>query len=139
MENANLKMRVLFINSLDTIVLAMLLALGISIIYVILVQCFPYFMNRIVPFLALAVILALSICLFLYYWDAPGKTAIAIVLLVAFLVVFLGLIRNRRSIPMNGVCLNTATKMLRSDKCGSFGYIPLFIAFLTGFILIIVM
>jgi hypothetical protein len=139
MENANLKMRVLFINSLDTIVLAMLVALGISIIYVILVQCFPYVMNRIVPFLALAVILALSICLFLYYWDAPAKTAIAIVLLVGFLVVFLGLIRNRRSIPMNGVFLSSATKMLRSDKCGSFGYIPLFIAFLTGFILIIVM
>jgi hypothetical protein len=139
MNNGKLNNRVLFINSLDTIVLGLLLALGISIIYVIFVQCFPRVINFVVPYLSLVVIFALSVCLFLYYWDAPGKTAVAIILLIGFLFVLLGLIRNRQSIPMNGVFLNSAANMLRSDKCSTFGYIPLFVAFLVGFIFIILM
>jgi hypothetical protein len=139
MDNGKLNNRVLFINSLDTIALGLLLALGISIIYVIFVQCFPRVMNFVVPYLSLVVIFALSVCLFLYYWDAPGKTAVGIILLIGFLVVLLGLIRNRQSFPMNGVFLNSATNMLRFDKCSTFGYIPLFIAFLVGFIIIILM
>jgi hypothetical protein len=139
MDNGKLDNRVLFINSLDTIVSGLFLALVISIIYVIFVQCFPRVMNFVVPYLSLVVLFALSVCLFLYYWDAPGKTAVAITLLIGFLVVLLGLIRNRHSLPMNGVFLNSATNMLRFDKCLTFAYIPLFIAFLVGFIFIILM
>lgn len=139
MENANIKQRMLFINSLDTIVLSMLLSLGFSVLFCVLVQCFPKAMNWAVPFLALAVILALSICLFAYFWEAPGKTIIAIVLLVSFLVILFGLIRNRYSVRMNGVFLHNATKMLGTSKRGTFAYIPFFLAFLIGFIFLIML
>lgn len=117
----------------------MILAIGISILYLVLVQCFPKAMNIAVPILSLLTILALAICMFTYYSDAAGKIPIAIVLLVAFLVIALGLFRNRNSVRMNGVWMTKATQMLASAKCGAFLYIPLFIGFLTGFIFLIIL
>jgi len=96
-------------------------------------------MNIAVPILSLLVILALAICMFTYYADASGKIPIAIILLVAFIIIALGLFRNRNSVRMNGVWMTKATQMLRSAKCGAFLYIPLFIGFLTGFIFLIIL
>jgi hypothetical protein len=120
-------------------VLSMILSISISVLYVVLVQCFPKAMNIAVPILSLLVILALAICMFTYYADASGKIPIAIILLVAFIIIALGLFRNRNSVRMNGVWMTKATQMLRSAKCGAFLYIPLFIGFLIGFIFLIIL
>lgn len=53
-------------NSLDTIVLGMIISAGISIIYLILVQLFPKIMNWGVIFGAMVLTLALAICMFTY-------------------------------------------------------------------------
>ena len=58
-----------FMNSLDTIVLAMIISAGISVLYLILVQLFPKQMNWGVIFLAMALTLALAICMFTYSSD----------------------------------------------------------------------
>lgn len=96
-------------------------------------------MNIAVPILSLLVILALAICMFTYYSDASGKIPIAIILLVTFLVIAIGVFRNRNSIRMNGVWMTKATDMLAHAKCGTFIFIPLFIAFLVGFIFLIIL
>lgn len=138
-SNSHLEYRFIFINSLDTIVLSMILSVALSILYLVLVQCFPKAMNIVVPILALLVILALAICMFTYYSDVPARIPIALVLLAAFLIIACGLFRNRNSVRMNGVWMAKAAQMLASAKCGTFFYIPLFIAFLTGFIFLIIM
>lgn len=90
-------------------VLSMILSISISILYLVLVQCFPKAMNIAVPILSLLTILALAICMFTYYSDATGKIPIAIVLLIGFLIIALSLFRNRNSFRMNGVWMSKAT------------------------------
>lgn len=116
----------------------MIFSIGLSILYVIMVQCFPKAMNRAIPILALLLILAVGICMFTYP-QGSGRTPIAVLLIIAFILIAVGIFRNRNAVTINGVFLEQAAHMLRKDRCGAFLYIPLFIAFLTGFILIIIM
>lgn len=116
----------------------MILSISLSIIFFVLVQCIPKIMNKAVIILAFLVVLALSICAFTYYHDNTGRIIIGVLVLLTFIIIILSTCKNRRSLEMNGVFLDNATKMLRSDKWGTFFYIPLFIALLTCFILLIV-
>jgi hypothetical protein len=95
-------------------------------------------MNKAVIILGSLVILALAICMFAYYWSDTGKWVLASLLLVLFFIIALSSCKNRRALDMNGVFLDAAAKMLRSSKWTSFLYIPLFMAFLTGFIFLII-
>lgn len=56
-------------NSLDSIVLAMIISAGISVFYLILVQLFPKYMNWGVIFAAMVLTLTLAICMFTYSSD----------------------------------------------------------------------
>lgn len=64
--NSKLKNRISFMNSLDTIVLCFFVALGVSIIYFLLVQFFPKPMNYAAVIVGGLAILATAICLFFY-------------------------------------------------------------------------
>jgi hypothetical protein len=116
----------------------MILSLSLSVIYVALVQFFPKLMNQLSIVLGSLVILALSICVFTYYPDSHGRIPIAVVLIIIFGSVLLSSFRNRRAIAMNGVFMSAAAKMLKETKKLTFLYIPLFISFLTGFILLVI-
>lgn len=127
-----------FINSLDSIVLSMILAFSFSLLYLVLVQCWPKFMNKAVIMLGSLVILALAICMFTYHYDAYGKIFVAILLLVLFFIIVLSSCKNRRCVDMNGVFLSNASQMLGTSKCLTFLYIPLFILLLVGFIFLVI-
>ena len=127
-----------FINSLDSIVLSMILAFSFSLLYLVLVQCWPKFMNKAVIVLASLIILALVICMFAYHYGAYGKIFVAIVLLILFFLIILSSCKNRRCVDMNGVFLSNASQMLGTSKCLTFFYIPLFIVLLTGFIFLVI-
>lgn len=127
-----------FLNSLDTIVLSMILAISFSLLYVVLVQCFPKFMNIAVIVLATLVILALAICVFTYQYNANGKILVGILLCILFFIILLSSCKNRKSVTINGVFLDHASRMLGTSKCMTFFYIPLFILFLVGFIFLII-
>jgi hypothetical protein len=62
-------------------------------------------MNKAVIVLGCLVILALSLCLFFYFWTDTGKWIIASLLLVLFLIIVLSSCKNRRALNMNGVFL----------------------------------
>lgn len=136
-DAAGLKNRFIFISSLDSIVLSMILSASISVLYLILVQFMPKIMNKAVIILCLLVILAIGICVLTYSHDNAQKIAIGILLLVLFIVILLSYCRNRKAIDMNGVFLYHATRVAK-DKCCTFVYILLFLAFLTVFILMII-
>lgn len=87
-----------FINSLDTIVLSMILAFSFSLLYSVFVQCFPKFMNKAVIILGSLIILALSICVFTYNYNGNGKILVGILLLVLFFLIVLSSCKNRRSV-----------------------------------------
>jgi hypothetical protein len=127
-----------FLNTLDIIALSILFAFGLSLIFMIMVQCCPKVMNKAVIILGCVVILALSICLFFYYWSDTGKWIIASLLLVLFFIIALSSCKNRRALNMNGVFMDAAATMLGKSKCCTFFYIPLFLAFLVGFIFMII-
>lgn len=116
----------------------MIISLCLSILYVVLVQLLPKIMNKVVIILGCLVILALSICMFAYHWNDTGKWVLAALLLVLFFVIALSSYKSRRSWEMNGVFLEAAAKMLRTSKCLSFFYIPVFMLLLTGFIFLII-
>ena len=66
LENSKLKNRNDFYNSLDTIVVCFFIALGVSIIYFLLVQFLPKKMNYVAVIVGGLAILVTAFCLFFY-------------------------------------------------------------------------
>lgn len=127
-------------TSLDSIVMAMYTSAIISVFYLALVQFFPKYMNWGVIFAAMALTLALAICMFTYSSDSNetlGKIFAGIVLLVVFLICVLNFFKNRQAIRLNGIFLQWATKALR-ENWPAIVYIPIFMALLTLFIILII-
>jgi len=117
----------------------MIISIGISIIFLVLVQCLPRVINWIVLGVSVLVILGLSICVYLYYANSSGRILVGVLLTLLFILILLSLIRNRKAITLNGVFLESAAEMFRSGgKWATIFYIPLFIAFLTAFIMIVI-
>lgn len=125
-------------NSIDMIGLSMLIALGMSVLYCVLVQCCPKVMNKFVLFAALLVLLGLTICLFIYPTSHGFKLPLGIVLAIIFFILLFCLCKYWDHIRIQGVFLQAATRMLREEKCCAFFYIPLFLAFLTGFLALLI-
>ena len=103
--------------------LCCLLSLGLSILYVILTQCFPKFMNKVVVFIGMIMTLVLTICLFIYPSNSGLKIIIALFFLLMFVVIVFNYISNRKTFEMQGVFLESATKMLGGDRKFSYLYI----------------
>jgi len=66
MKNSNLNHRDNFMRSLDVIMICMAIAAGASVIYMLLVQFFPRFMNYAAIILGTLAMIALLVCCILY-------------------------------------------------------------------------
>ena len=104
----------------------------------ILVQCFPKFMNTFSVFAGMVISFVLLVC-FLTYSNSTAKAPLIILFLIVFVILLVNYIKSRKAFEIQGVFLEAATKMLKDSKTVVFFYIPLFLAFtfLFGLMLIL--
>lgn len=139
MRNSELNSRDSFYNSIDTIVLSFFVALGFSILYFLLVQCFPTVMNYAAMVVGLIVIVATIICIFTYQTENPGvKIAAGVILIIVFIVIVMTVLKNKDSWDMHRIFLKYSTVMVK-DRMTTLLYIPLFFAILVCFVIILVL
>lgn len=139
LANSQLTNRDGFYSSLDAIILCIFIAVGISLLYMLLVQFFPWVMNYAAVVLGWLVILATTICLILYQTDQSGlKIVIGVLLVVMLIVILYNSFKNMDSLRMHAIFLSYSTKMFR-EKPSTFLYIPMFFIILVAFIMILVL
>lgn len=124
-----------YYNSVETVKKSMLYLLGLSFLYMLLVQCFPKFMNRFAVIAGLVCLIGLAVCIMI----RPTEGGSDLIKYIAFgICVFILLITictfagNWRSWGLNGVYLDYSTKFLCS-RLHTFVYIPIFIIFVCAF------
>ena len=100
LENAGLQSKNLFMNSIDVIQICMLFAIGLSVVYLCVIQCCARTMTKAIVGLAAVILLALIICLLIYPTDHPAKVPLGIVIIVLLLVLICSYIEHRREIDM---------------------------------------
>lgn len=76
----------------------MLLSLGLSFLFLLLVHFFPKQMNKYAIILCIPVILAAAICSFTYYHDVTGRVILGVVLIIITIIIIVSLWKNKRSI-----------------------------------------
>lgn len=138
LENAGLQSKNLFMNSIDVIQLCLLFAVALSIVYLCMIQCCARAMTKVIVGLALVILVALTVCLFIYPTDHPAKVPLAIIIIVLFLVLACSYFEHRREIDMLGIFMEHSTKVLKDDRCCVFAYILLFWAFTFGFLMLLI-
>lgn len=125
-------------NSIDVIQICMLFALGLSIAYLCVIQCCARPMTKAIVGMALVILLALIICLFVYPTSHPAKVPLGILIIILFLVLACNYFEHRREIEMLGIFMQHSTKVLKDDKCFVFAYILLFWVFTFGFLMLLI-
>lgn len=126
-------------KSLDTIILCFFVALGFSILYMVLVQFFPKGMNYAAVILGWLAILASAICLFTYNTSENiFRTIVGLLLILILIIIAVTFIKNQASLKIHGIFLNYSTKFIK-DRPITLAYIPLFLLFLVAFITIVVL
>lgn len=93
-------------------------------------------MNTAAVYAGIILTLGLTICFFTYNSDSGWKIPIAVGFLIVFILLVFNLLINRKTFEMQGVYLEAASKMLGDEKCYTFIYIPMFLAFTFLFIII---
>lgn len=123
-------------NSIDAIFWSFIIGLGISTLYFLMTEFLPTVMNKVAIFLGPLVVLAISILLFVYPTSAKYKLAVAIILLVLFIIAIINIFQYRKELHIQGVFLKQATKVVQWKH---FFYIPLFLLMLAAFAFILIM
>lgn len=119
--------------------LCFFVALGFSILYMALVQVAPKLMNNLAVIAGSVMILACAICIFTYgAGENAFRIVIGCVLIFMLIIIALTFLKNRSSLRIHGIFLNYSTQFLK-DRPITLLYIPLFLAFLVSFIIIIVL
>ena len=137
-HNAQLNNRDTLMNSFEAIVICMISALGISIVYMILVQFWPEIMNKVALIIGIVLMTSIFLCICFYPTDYTKSKIAIIFFYLLLLVTTVGTLwKNRNNIEIHGIFLQYSTRMLTS-RLYVFLYIPLFMVILTLFILIVI-
>ena len=95
-ESANLEQRLVFFKNYDVFVLCILMAIGISLLHLILVHFFTQIMVWITMIGSILVLAGLAIILFSYNTTSSGKIVMAVLLSVFTVVFVISIIMHRR-------------------------------------------
>ena len=135
--NAKLDRRLVFFNSFNTLVICLLLAVGGSILFAFLVQCFPKVMTWFTIYASLLVLIGLAVVLFFYKTENPSKISISIALAVLFMIILVSVCMQAKQIKIGTISLDQGTNFTRSNLSTIF-YILLFSAMTMGLLWMIV-
>ena len=112
--NAGLTDQEAILSSVDSLKIALLVAAALSLLFFILVQCFPTFANYSIVGAALLSLLTTTILLLTLESSQPLlKTLLVIFFVVLILLIGLSLIRNMQSLRMHAIFLKFATDVVK--------------------------
>ena len=130
--------RYTFFKQINSIIICGLIALGVAIAYMLLVQFLPKLMNKLSIILGLVFVLMMVLLLVFY---PTGSVAIRIIIstiiLLLIAIVALGAFKSKACLDMHGVFLYHATQLIKS-KIQIVVFIPIFLAVFTLFIVIVI-
>ena len=121
--------RLVFFNSYYTLVMCLGLAVGVSILFALLVQCIPKIMAWFTIYASLLVLIGLAVVLFFYKTENPSKMYISIALALLFIVILASTCMYSKQTEIGGLFLAQGTKFIASNVSTIF-YMVLF-SFLT--------
>lgn len=90
-------------------------------------------------YVGLVMILALGIRIFFNSSHDKLRILVGVVLILMFIFIVISLFMHKRSFEEQGVFLTIASKMISTSGIWLFLYIPLFLACMMGFIIILIM
>jgi hypothetical protein len=136
-DAAKLDSRLVFFNSFDVLVLCLAIAVGLSIIFTILMHCCARSMVWVTIISSMVVLLGLAVVLFIYKTDNIAKIIIGIILVLLFLIVAISIWIYRKQITLSGIFLDEGTKFT-ANKPSTIFYIILFMALSLGLFVLVI-
>jgi len=131
--------RYAFFNQINSIVICSVIALGIAIAYMLLVQYLPKLMNKLSIILGLVFVFAMVLLLIFYpSGSIVARLIISLIILLLIAIVALGAFKSKACLDMHGIFLYHATELIKS-KMKILVFIPIFLAVFTLFIVIIIL
>lgn len=137
-DSAKLDNRNLFFKSFNVLVQCLLYSAALSLLFIILVECFPAVTLTVTIFLSLLVLAGMLVGLFFYSTEfVKTKMIIFIVFLIIFIVIALGTFYHKNLFDLSKVILKESTNFSSESRL-TLIYIPICFAFLIGFIMLII-
>ena len=139
LEEAGIVERYEFIESANTILLSVALALALSVGFFFLVQCFPSQMNHLTLVFGL-IIMVFAVVFLVFCATAHTLERWLLVIFLAFFFVatLLGVVAMRPSLKFHAIFLSHSTKLI-SSNWRILWYIPIFMIVLVLFVLMIIL
>ena len=125
MEDGKLSSRLIFFKNYDVFVTCILIAIGISLLHIILVHFFTKFMVWATIIASIIVLAGLAAILFLYKSTSSAKIVLAIVLAVFTVIYVISIILHRRETDFGAIFLHESVKFTGKNP-STFAYILVF-------------
>ena len=130
-------MKYTFFNQINSIFISALIAVGLSILFLIAVQFFSSFMNNFVIIAGLAMIILMVI--FTVLQKNINMTILiifSIVMVALFVIIMLGAFKSRQCFDLHGIFLKYATKVI-SNRPSILIYILIFTGIFVLFLMLV--
>ena len=116
-----------------------MIALGIAIAYILLVQFLPKLMNKLSIILGLVFVFAMVLLLIFYpSGSIVARIIISLIILLLIAIVALGAFKSKACLDMHGIFLYHATELIKS-KMKILVFIPIFLTVFALFIVIVIL
>lgn len=129
--------RLVFFNSWNVLVMCLGIAIGLSVLFTIVVNFFPRQIIWVTVIGSLIVLLGLAVVLYAYKTTNNTKIIISILLALLWIVIAVSIWLYRKQITLSAIFLDEGTKFT-ANKPSTVFYIFLFLAFSLGFFLMII-
>jgi hypothetical protein len=121
-----------FFNSFKVLLICLGVAIGLSILFTILVHCWARPMMWITIISSMVVLLVLAVLLFFYKTSNASKIIISIFLALLFIIILASIWLYRKQVGVSAIFLDEGTKFT-ANKPSTIFYIFLFFALTLGF------
>lgn len=137
-RDINVDNRYTFFNQISSIITCAVISLGLSILYMVLVQFYSRIMNYVAVVAGLIFMLVLAIFTLSYPTDHMGaKIIMGIVLLTLIVIVAYGAFKSKYCFDMHGLFLESSAQLVK-ENFKIIIMIPLFLIFLVLFIVMVI-
>jgi hypothetical protein len=126
-----------FFKQINSIVICGAIALGLAVVYTLLVQFFPRMMNKLSVVLGLVFMCVMLLLVVVYpRGNVAVRVVVAVVLLLLVGIVGLGAFRSKACLDMHGVFLYHATQLVKQN-IKIIVFVPIFLVVFSLFIVVI--
>lgn len=136
-HDAHLEKRMVFFNSFRVLLICLGIAVGLSLIYFILVEFLANSLKMVIIILGMVVLLVVGVLLLFYGHVHTLQVVLCVILLITFFACLASLFMLKGSIKLGGLFLEEATRFGSHSRV-SLIYIPLFMLLTWGFLIMVI-